>query len=82
MQEYSIYLSSENYDNYSNEYGYWAGKCYVVQYNYYPLCDSTINERTKRYKSKIRAEKMAEKIYEKCGTVSKWIIIEIGNESK
>lgn len=81
MNEYVIHLTSSNYDNYTNEYGYWAGNCYVVAHNSYPLCDTKISERTKRYKSRIRAEKMAEKLYLKCGTVFKWTV-EIDDKSK
>lgn len=80
MKEYVIHLSSSNYVSSVNEYGYWAGKCYVVTHNFYPLCDTKISERTKRYKSKIRAEKMAEKLYFKCATVFKWNVEEVDGE--
>ncbi|WP_336761404.1 hypothetical protein [Paenibacillus sp. USHLN196] len=82
MKEYVIHLSSSAYVDYSNEYGYWSGKCYVVQFNYYPLCDRDISENTKRYKSKIRAEKMADKLLVKCATVRSWTVVEIDVESK
>lgn len=69
-----IYLSSEsNLDSASNSYGYWEGKTYQVQGETYPVAhDYEITHRTKVYKSKIRAENTAKKLYERCGYVLAW----------
>ncbi|PYY28244.1 Uncharacterized protein PIL02S_03390 [Paenibacillus illinoisensis] len=82
MKEYVIHLTSSTYGDSSNEYGYWSGKCYVVQFNYFPLCDKDLILHTKRYKSRVRAEKMADKLLIKCSTVRSWTVVETDSEIK
>lgn len=50
-----IYLySNGKYNTHTNQYGYWAGKSYIVQGEEYPLCENSEYKR-KEYKSLKRA---------------------------
>ncbi len=60
-----------------NDYGYWQGKKFVVQGQEYPITDREITEETKVFSSRVRAEKSAEKAYNKFGFVSFWRVEEI-----
>jgi hypothetical protein len=65
-----IYLSSEpEYSLSSNSYGYWQGKTYSFHGEVIPCTDSEITGDTKVYKSKKRAESMAEKLLYRCAHV-------------
>ena len=58
---YVIYLISSNVKyGLANDYGYYAGS-YIFQGESYPVWDSKVEKRTKRYKYKKVAEKSAEK---------------------
>ena len=70
---YVIYLSSEGgYSIHCNAYGYWRGKTYTVDGEIFPSTDSKITRATKIYKRKVSAEKMADKLYDRCGYVMSW----------
>ncbi|MBM7869324.1 hypothetical protein JOC70_000793 [Clostridium pascui] len=73
-----IYLSSErNADDYGNCYGYYAGKCYTKDGEVFPVTDSGITDRTKKYTSEKMAIKGAEAILNKCGYVLSYKIEQI-----
>jgi hypothetical protein len=74
---YVIFVSSEFHDwqMSSNSYGYYMGQIYSSGGVKYPHCMSQINEYTKRYKRRANAEKMAEKIFDRCGFVA-WARVE------
>lgn len=73
-----VYLSSEkDVHMLGNAYGYYTGKCYAREGGCYPITDSGITERTKRYTSRARAEKGAEAVFIKCGYVSSYEVQEV-----
>ena len=73
-----IYLSSEsNTKDYGNYYGYYAGKCYIKDGDVFPVTDSGMTERTKKYKSYGMAFRGAEAVLKKCGYVNSYEIEEI-----
>lgn len=75
---YVIYLSSEpSWSVFSNPYGYWQGKSYTVQGEKYPFTYPEVTAETKVYQSKVRAEKMAEKLLERYGCVLSWRVEEV-----
>ena len=53
---YAIYLISPDDITGSNDYGYWAGESYKVQGELFPVTDNKITDRTRLYKSRVRAE--------------------------
>ena len=65
---YVIYLS---------ELGYYTGKTYIHQGEVFPITDNKVEDRTKKYTSKIRAEKAAERISTKCDYVCSYEVKEI-----
>ena len=73
---YVILLSNESYSNRSNDYGYWTGKNYSLQGEYFPVCDTEKNLTTKIYTSKKRAESMAQKLLDRCDYVTGWKVEE------
>lgn len=76
---YVIYLESNMPTGLSDShYGYWTGKCYVVNQEPYPICEDQITEKTKFYKSKKVADKVAQGMYEKYAYVSDAVVEEIG----
>ena len=72
-----INLISTATNNNINHYGYWTGKHYVVNGEYYPVCDKCIGMKTKIYKSKKVAEKSANACVERYGYVSRAEVEEI-----
>lgn len=75
--EFVINLSSESILTPYNDYGYWAGKTYTVNREVFPVWGSKITIRTKKYKSRVRAESMAEKLVKKCSYFTKLNIEEV-----
>lgn len=60
--KYVIFISSSNGLDYCTEcYGYWTGKNYTLNQEFFPVTQSTINEKVKYYSSLKRAIKGAEK---------------------
>lgn len=60
-KQYVIWLTSNpSYDVCGNAYGYWQGKNYTAIGELIPVCDSKITDYTKRYTSKLRADKALE----------------------
>ncbi|MBE6061841.1 MAG: hypothetical protein E7215_17005 [Clostridium sulfidigenes] len=78
---YVIYLNTEppysRTGRVGNAYGYWTGKSYAFQGEFYPVCDNKINSQTKVYKSKKRATTAAEKAYMKFGYVASCEVEEV-----
>lgn len=68
---YAIFLSSNSNinDPYENYYGYYEGKTYCVQGEYFPITGKGITEHTKIYKSEKVAKKSAESVFKKCSEV-------------
>ncbi|MGG3045780.1 hypothetical protein ABEO76_21880 [Bacillus anthracis] len=79
MGEYVIYLSSEETPkDVNNSYGYWGGKILSLSGMRYPsigVCDDKTD--VKKYKSKKRAENMAEKLADRCFYVLSWVVEEL-----
>jgi len=70
-----IYLTSESDSSgSSNSYGYWQGKNYSFHGEMIPYTDREITGNTKIYKRKVMAEKMAEKLFNRCAYVYGWKI--------
>jgi hypothetical protein len=75
IMEYVIYFNSNRDGTRTlNSYGYWTGQSYMVQGEIFPVCTSTIDNSTKRYKTRKNAVNGAEKAYLKFGYVSKYDI--------
>lgn len=74
--QYVIYLSTGRDRNADNDYGYYAGT-YRVSGETFPAWDSTVTFRTKKYKSRARAEAVAKKAYERCGYVVSYTIEQV-----
>lgn len=73
-----IVLSTEaNPEDGRNTYGYWTGERFVVQYEEFQRTDPILNENTKRYTSKKRAENAAEKTLERFEYVMSYSIKEV-----
>lgn len=67
VEGFVIHLSSESYGNSSNDYGYWTGKVFTGEDLTYPgYEDDKTHNKVKVYKSKRRAEIMAEKLENRC----------------
>lgn len=49
-----------------NDYGYWKGRCYRHNGEYFPVCSHEISEETKIYKSEKVANTTAKKLIDKC----------------
>lgn len=83
MTRYVIYLYSHYRETHAdprigNEYGYFTGKQYSVNYEQFPICTGNeINEKTKTFKSKLIAINSAEKCYDKFGYVADYDIEEV-----
>ncbi|MFI8677535.1 hypothetical protein [Bacillus thuringiensis] len=78
MFKYVIYLSSEAKPKDSgNSYGYWKGKTHIYGGILIPLTRDVVDEYTRKYKSRKRAENMAEKLADRCGYVMSWVVEEI-----
>lgn len=56
---YVIKLISNNFNGRTNNYGYWTGKQYKVQGDFYPICENYIDASIKVFKSRKIAEKSA-----------------------
>lgn len=69
-----INISTECINDPVNRYGYWAGKTYKLNGDEYPVWDSSVTARTKRYSHKRRAESMARKLFDRCDYVTTWNI--------
>lgn len=77
---FAIYLSSEQETRvYNNAYGYYSGKCYTRDQEYFPVTQRQVTEETKRYTSKAKAIKGAEAVFNKCGYVLSFEIEEISS---
>ena len=72
-----INLISKNGITNINNYGYWTGKQYMVNGEYYPICRKYINNETKIYKHKKVAERSAQSCLEKFGYVTNVEVEEI-----
>ena len=72
-----INLISKNSVTGTNDYGYWTGKQYMVNGEYYPVCRNYIDMNTKIYKSKKVAERSAEACIERYFYVSEAEVEEI-----
>lgn len=81
--EYVINISSTNSTYKRNDYGFYHGKCYMAQGEYYP-CHSRqfIDESVKRYTSEQRAKRSAESVVEKCGYVKGYEIYKLTDKGK
>ncbi|MDM5370530.1 hypothetical protein QUF96_02920 [Bacillus bombysepticus] len=78
MSGYVIYLSSERYPkDVHNSYGYWGGKTYIVDGMNFPTIGIDIETDVKIYKSKKRAETMAEKLADRCPYVLSYLVEEL-----
>lgn len=78
MKGFVIYLSTEIFSkDVRNDYGYWDGKTYTVQGEQFPFTDYHITSETRVYKSKIRAENMAEKLLKRCPYIMSYLVEEI-----
>lgn len=78
MGEYVIYLSSErDPKNVHNSYGYWGGKTYTVDGMPFPTIGIDLEVDVKIYKSKKRAETMAEKLADRCPYVLSYLVEEL-----
>ncbi|PEV64201.1 MULTISPECIES: hypothetical protein [Bacillus cereus group] len=79
MSEYVIYLSSEETPkDVHNSYGYWGGKILSSGGMRYPSIGVCSDKKdVKKYKSKKRAENMAEKLADRCFYVLSWVVEEI-----
>ena len=73
-----IYIS-DNLDtsDYENCYGYFTGKCYIKYGETFPITDSRITNRTKKYTNNNNAIKVAESLLNKCNYVLLYKIEEI-----
>ena len=67
---------------YINDYGYWTGKFYTVQGEYYPVCDNQISKDTKFYKSRKIAENSAKRCIEKFIYVIDAEVVEFDDEEE
>lgn len=76
---YVINLISKSNLNDKNDYGYWTGEQYIVQGEPYPICDSTVSEKTKIYKIYKRAEQSAKLAIDKYGYVDDYEIVDLNN---
>ncbi|PEF30325.1 hypothetical protein CON39_11675 [Bacillus thuringiensis] len=78
MAEYVILLSSEaEPEDVHNSYGYWGGKTYTSGGMVIPSIGVCFDEDIKKYKSRRRAETMAEKLADRCGYVLSWSVKEV-----
>ena len=80
--EYVVKISSTGCKNERNGYGFYHGKCYMVNGEYYPRCGGRqcVDELTKRYTSEKRAKRSAERVVEKCGYVKGYEIYKLTDE--
>jgi hypothetical protein len=60
-----------------NYYGYYTGKCFKKDECVYPATDRRVEERTKKYTSKVRAESAGIKLLDKCTYVLSYKVEEI-----
>ena len=72
-----IKLISKNSNTNHNDYGYWTGKQYMVNGEYYPVCKEYIGMETKIYKSEKIAKRSAAACIERYGYVSRAEVEEI-----
>lgn len=72
-----INLIHKNYNTGINDYGYWTGKQYMVNGEYYPVCVNCIGVETKIYKSKKVAERSANACLERYAYVSEAEVEEV-----
>lgn len=76
--EYVVNISSTNRKSESNVYGFYHGKCYMVNGEYYPChVPKFVDKLTKRYTSEQRAKQSAERVVEKCGYVQGYEIYKL-----
>ncbi|PAD72845.1 hypothetical protein CHH67_21295 [Paenibacillus campinasensis] len=75
---YVIYLSTSQLeaDDYKNTYGYYAGT-YQMSGDAFPIWDRAVTSRTKKYKSKSRAESMAKTLLDRCAYVLSWRVEQV-----
>lgn len=81
--EYVINISSTNRKRGRNAYGFYHGKCYMFEGEYFP-CHSGqfVDELVKRYTSEQRAKRSAEIVIKKCGYVQGYEIYKLTDEEK
>lgn len=77
---FAIYLDSTSFEDPSNHYGYYTGKCYTVRGEKFP-CNTgkEITDKTKLYKSRKVAENAAKKLLDTCEYVTSYKITEVKN---
>ena len=66
-------MDSTNYNN----YGYYQGKCYTVQGEFFPLCSDGIDDAVKRYTSMGRSKRAGQSLLEKCSYVTGYEIYQL-----
>lgn len=71
-----INLSTAGFRDPMNYYGYWSGITYKHDGEVFPVCDSRVEDRTKRYTSRKRAENAAEKIAYRCEYVLSYKVVD------
>lgn len=79
--EYVINVLSTNSEHGRNDYGFYNGKCYMYQNEYYPCFSSrVVDESVKKYSSAQRAKQSAKSVINKCGLVKGYEIYELTDE--
>lgn len=75
-----IYLSSvRDVSLLGNAYGYYSGKCYTKDGEYFPITDNSVTDKTKHYSSEKRALNAAEAVLRKCGYVRSYKVENLFN---
>ena len=75
--KYVIRIGCKQHNNFSTyKWGYYRGHTYKHQGEYY-VDDFFEIDKAKRYSTRQVAEKVAEKLYDKCSNVDVWLVEEI-----
>lgn len=80
MPRFVIYLSSEDYRDIKNDYGYWTGKVFTGEDIAYPGFENDkTHDNVKIYTNRKRAETMAEKLRFRCSYVVSATVEEVAD---
>ena len=75
---YVIAPKSSFSGDYGDTYGFYQGKCYMVEGEYFPICTNDVSdESVKIYTSTKRAKRAGESLCDKCGYVIDYEIYQL-----
>lgn len=74
--KYVIKIGCKSNDSNSYKWGYYNGRTYTYQGEYY-VDDFFDISKAKRYASRNNTEKAAEKLHDKCANIDVWLIEEV-----